>query len=111
VTRTIHGLEITGVNVDPETRCVHYHGENDILALKFKCCGNWFPCHACHAELAGHPAVTWPNQELDARAVFCGACGHQLSIREYRECDSICPRCGRHFNPGCARHYHLYFEL
>jgi uncharacterized CHY-type Zn-finger protein len=27
------------------------------------------------------------------------------------KCDSICPRCAGAFNPGCANHYHLYFEV
>jgi uncharacterized CHY-type Zn-finger protein len=110
VTRTIHGVEINGIDVDAETRCGHYHGPDDIVALKFKCCGNWFPCHQCHAELAGHVASVWPKEELGALAVLCGACGRELSIREYFECDSMCPSCRRQLNPDCARHYHLYFE-
>jgi uncharacterized CHY-type Zn-finger protein len=110
VTRTIHGVEINGVDVDLETRCAHYHSERDIIAIKFNCCGDWFPCHECHAELAGHTAIVWPKGEHDVFAVLCGACGRQLSICEYLECDSVCPQCRRQFNPGCARHYHLYFE-
>jgi uncharacterized CHY-type Zn-finger protein len=42
---------------------------------------------------------------------LCGSCGHQLTVREYLACDSVCPHCRREFNPGCARHYHLYFEV
>jgi uncharacterized CHY-type Zn-finger protein len=110
MTRTIHGFEISGVDIDPETRCAHYDEARDIVAIKFKCCGNWFPCHECHAELVGHASIIWPNEDLDVRAVLCGACGYQLSIREYFNCDSVCPHCRRQFNPGCARHYHLYFE-
>jgi uncharacterized CHY-type Zn-finger protein len=110
VTRTNHGVEINGVDVDPETRCAHYRDKRDIIAIRFKCCGNWFPCYQCHAELAGHAAVVWPKEELSEFAVLCGACGLELSIREYLECDSACPQCGRQFNPGCARHCHLYFE-
>jgi uncharacterized CHY-type Zn-finger protein len=110
VTRTIHDVEINGIDVDVETRCGHYYGPNDIVALKFKCCGKWFPCHQCHAELAEHTAIVWPKEELHAFAVLCGACGRQLNIREYLDCDSVCPQCRRQFNPGCARHYHLYFE-
>jgi uncharacterized CHY-type Zn-finger protein len=110
VTRTIHGAEIYGVNVDAETRCAHYCGSDDIVALKFKCCGKWFPCHQCHAELAGHAAIVWPKEEFDAFAVMCGGCGRQLTIREYFECDSVCPHCRRQFNPGCAKHSQLYFE-
>ena len=106
----IHGVNVLGANVDAETRCAHYHGEDDIIALKFRCCGDWFPCHQCHAELAGHAVAVWPKEEFETRAILCGGCGHQLTIREYLACDSVCPRCRQSFNPGCANHYHLYFE-
>lgn len=109
MTRKIHGLEVNGVDVDPESRCLHYHGPSDIVALKFKCCGKWFPCHHCHAELSDHAGSLWPRPKFDELAVLCGGCGHQLTIREYLDCDSVCPRCGRQFNPGCAKHAHYYF--
>jgi len=111
VTRTIHGLEISGVDVDPETRCAHYHGPTDIVALKFRCCGKWFPCHLCHQEIVRHDAVVWPDNEFDSVAVVCGACGKQMSVREYLECASTCPSCGRSFNPACAEHAHYYFAV
>lgn len=107
----IHDIEVIGLSVDAETRCAHYHGARDIIAIRFKCCGGWFPCMNCHAELAGHPVQLWPADEFDERAILCGCCGHQLAIHEYLGCDSICPRCSREFNPGCARHHHLYFAL
>lgn len=110
IERKVGGGTVIGVDLDHETRCAHYHGEDDIIAIRFKCCGNWFPCHACHTELAGHAAEVWPRDEFETRAVLCGGCGHQLTVREYLDCDSVCPRCGRQFNPGCARHHHLYFE-
>jgi uncharacterized CHY-type Zn-finger protein len=110
VTRTIHGVEINGVDVDPETRCLHYHEANDIIALKLKCCDQWFPCHECHVELAGHVARVWSRKEFDELAVLCGGCGHLLTIRKYLECCSVCPQCKRSFNPRCAHHRHLYFE-
>jgi uncharacterized CHY-type Zn-finger protein len=56
-------------------------------------------------------AQVWPTAEFDARAILCGGCGQQLTIRDYFACDSACPRCRRQFNPGCANHYHLYFDL
>jgi uncharacterized CHY-type Zn-finger protein len=111
VTRTIHGLEVSGVDVDPETRCAHYHGPNDIVALKFKCCGKWFPCHHCHDEIARHAAEVWAEEEFDEPVVLCGGCGHRTSAREYFECDSTCPGCGRSFNPNCAKHAHYYFAV
>ncbi|MDQ6808459.1 MAG: CHY zinc finger protein [Verrucomicrobiota bacterium] len=108
--RLIHGIEVFGVNVDGETRCAHYHGGRDIIAIKFKCCGEWYPCHACHQECAGDAPKVWPKEEFNTRAVLCGACGYQLTVSEYLRCNSICPRCRRQFNPGCAQHYDLYFE-
>jgi uncharacterized CHY-type Zn-finger protein len=110
VTRTIHGIKVNGVEIDRETRCAHYSGANDVIAIKFKCCGNWYPCHECHAELAGHTVVVWPKEEFATPAILCGACGYQLTARDYLDCDSVCPRCRRQFNPGCADHRHFYFE-
>lgn len=109
--RTIHGTEVVGVDVDECTRCGHYHGPLDIIALRFRCCDAWHPCIDCHRELAGHAAKVWPLTERDKEAVLCGACGHRLTVREYLGCNSVCPSCSAAFNPGCALHYHLYFEM
>lgn len=105
----IHGATIVGLEVDEETRCAHYRGPRDIIAIKFKCCGQWFPCHQCHAELVGHAAQVWPKEEFDAPAILCGSCGCRLTIRQYLRCNATCPGCGRQFNPACARHNHFYF--
>ena len=107
----VNGVDVTGVAVDDRTRCGHYHGPLDIIALRFRCCGDWYPCIDCHRELAGHTAEVWPLAERDAEAVLCGACGCRLTVREYLACQSACPGCGAAFNPGCALHYHLYFEM
>ncbi len=109
--RKIHGEEIYGTNVDPQTRCAHYKSELDVIAIKFKCCGRWFPCFECHAENGDHRAEVWQINEYERRVVLCGICGHQLSIAEYLGCESTCPNCQCSFNPGCARHYNLYFEI
>ena len=106
----IHDVEVKGREVDPQTRCAHYHKEIDIIAIRFKCCGDWFPCFECHRERADHPAKVWAGGEFATKAILCGSCGHQLTIAEYLECDSVCPNCRGFFNPGCANHYHLYFE-
>lgn len=108
--RLIHGEEVHGVDIDAETRCAHWHSPLDIIAIKFKCCGRWYPCFECHSELAGHSASVWPKGEFVERAILCGACGTKLSIDEYSTCDSTCPTCKASFNPGCSNHFHLYFE-
>jgi uncharacterized CHY-type Zn-finger protein len=106
----VHNTQVKGTNVDSQTRCAHYHAPVDIIAIRFKCCGDWFPCFECHRENADHPAKVWVTGEFDTKAVLCGNCGHQLTVNEYMKCDSACPRCDSLFNPGCANHYHLYFE-
>jgi uncharacterized CHY-type Zn-finger protein len=107
--------EVRGVNLDPQTRCEHYRGPTDIVAIKMKCCGVYYACKDCHAALADHladyPTEVWPESEWDQRAILCGACGVELTIREYMQCESRCPGCGAPFNPGCRKHYHFYFQV
>jgi uncharacterized CHY-type Zn-finger protein len=109
--KKIHGTEVIGRNVDPETRCIHWRSDLDIIAIKFACCGEWYSCYDCHSELAGHEAEVWAQRDFDEKAVLCGACGHQLTINEYLGSNPECPECCSNFNPGCAKHYHLYFEI
>ena len=109
MTRHIHGEEVTGVDVDAQTRCAHYNSELDIIAIKFKCCERWFPCFECHKERADHKAETWPPEAWNEAAILCGVCGHQMTINEYMASNNTCPKCKAGFNPGCANHYELYF--
>ena len=102
---------VHGLNVNARTQCAHYHSERDLIAIRHKCCGEYYACIACHAALAGHPPAVWPRTERAARAVLCGNCHHELTISEYLACDNTCPHCQAAFNPGCANHYHLYFEV
>ena len=103
-------MEIYGVDVDAETRCAHWHSPLDMIAIEFKCCRRWYPCFDCHSAMADHDAVAWPRSEFSAKAILCGGCGDQLSIDEYLACGNKCPECDAAFNPGCAKHYGLYFE-
>ena len=107
--RIIHGEELNGVAIDAQTRCSHYNSELDVIAIKFKCCGRWFPCFECHQECAEHTVETWGANEWNEAAILCGVCGNQQSITEYISGDSVCPECKVNFNPGCAKHHHLYF--
>ncbi|GGL55658.1 CHY zinc finger protein [Halocalculus aciditolerans] len=104
------GRAVYGVDVDSETRCAHYHADRDVIAIRFACCEKYHPCHACHDAVADHDSETWPRAAFDTEAVLCGACGAELSVREYLDADDACPDCGHAFNPGCARHAHRYFE-
>ncbi len=106
----IKGTTIIGVSVDAETRCHHYYTEKDIIAIKFKCCDTYYPCHLCHEEKADHPASQWEQNEREFKAILCGKCGHELTIKAYMASDSTCPNCHASFNPGCQLHDHLYFK-
>lgn len=107
---TIGEVTVYGVEIDPNSRCRHWHSILDIVALKFACCGNWFACFDCHRELADHEPGVWSRGSHEELAAMCGACGRILTVSEYTDGDSTCPRCAQGFNPGCAKHYHLYFE-
>jgi len=97
--------------VTDETRCAHYHSERDVVAVRFKCCDTFYACIYCHEELADHPPQRWSKGERETNAIYCGRCRGTMSIREYLGCGNRCPLCGAAFNPGCADHYHFYFEL
>lgn len=110
LSKTIHGEKVFGINIDDKTRCAHYFSDLDIIALKFKCCEKWFPCFQCHLETVSHKPEVWTQKEFEKLVVLCGNCGNKLSANEYFSCASNCPQCSAKFNPGCAAHYHLYFE-
>jgi len=74
---------VYGKAIDGLTRCEHYHSVLDILAIKFPCCGRYYPCFDCHEECAGHPASRWPKARWDEKAILCGACGTEHSINDY----------------------------
>ncbi|RYZ22452.1 MAG: hypothetical protein EOO16_09205 [Chitinophagaceae bacterium] len=102
--------EVKGATVDGQTRCTHYHSPLDIIAIRFRCCDTYYPCIHCHEESAGHEVQRWPESEWDRKAILCGVCRTELTIREYFACDYRCPQCAAAFNPGCRNHNHLYFE-
>jgi len=101
--------EVRGLDLDPQTRCSHYHGPSDIIAIKMKCCGIYYACRDCHEALAGHPIEVWPESEWGQKAILCGACRAELAISQYLQCGFQCPVCRAAFNPGCRNHYHFYF--
>jgi uncharacterized CHY-type Zn-finger protein len=103
-------VQVKGRVVDDQTRCVHYHSPLDVIALKFACCGQYYPCFYCHEEEAGHEPRRWRPDQFETRAVLCGVCRGELSIREYFAAGYACPFCAAAFNPGCRNHNHLYFE-
>ena len=101
---------VLGVDVDGESRCAHWRSALDIVAIRIKCCGEYYACKDCHDALAGHPIEVWPRAAWDQRAVMCGACGGELTIAQYLDGPDACPACGAAFNPGCRHHHHFYFS-
>jgi uncharacterized CHY-type Zn-finger protein len=100
---------VLGVNVDPHTRCEHYHSTLDIIAIKMMCCGAYYACKDCHEALANHPIQVWPSDMQHHKAVLCGSCGTELTIAQYMAAMDHCPTCNAKFNPGCRNHHHFYF--
>ncbi|GGK31863.1 hypothetical protein GCM10010965_25920 [Caldalkalibacillus thermarum] len=108
--RKIGKVWVYGEELDQHSRCRHYRTGRDIVAIKFPCCQQYWACYDCHTALSGHQAARWPQAKWDTTAILCGACGRELSIKDYLGCQFHCPACEAPFNPHCARHYHLYFE-
>ncbi|KAH6646291.1 hypothetical protein BKA67DRAFT_525962 [Truncatella angustata] len=104
--QTVKGLDVTTL-----TQCLHWHSRRDIIAIRHKCCGDYYACISCHAALVDHATAVWPKTERETKAVLCGNCRHELTIAEYLTSGSACTTCKAEFNPGCSRHYHLYFEM
>jgi len=102
--------QVRGVDTDAQTRCSHYRTVLDVIAIKMKCCGDYYACKDCHIALADHPIEVWPQSEWNQKAILCGVCGNELTVNEYLECGNRCPVCKAGFNPGCRNHYHFYFE-
>lgn len=103
--------EVHGISVTSLTQCAHWHSPLDIIAIKHACCGRFYACINCHDALEKHASARWPSTQRDEHAVVCGKCKHLLSINEYLESGSRCTRCDADFNPGCKRHWDLYFEM
>lgn len=104
-------ITVKGKTVDHETRCIHYHSPQDIIAIKFKCCKEYYPCYYCHQEEVNHKPEVWSKNEFDVPAILCGSCRNELTISEYLISQNVCTNCGGRFNPNCRNHYQLYFEI
>ncbi|ORY67788.1 CHY zinc finger family protein [Pseudomassariella vexata] len=105
-------IAVRGLEVTARTQCSHWHSERDIIAIKHKCCGEYYACISCHEALADHPNQVWPKGEQGiAKGVLCGNCHHELTIVEYLGSGNRCTKCAAEFNAGCRLHYDLYFEV
>jgi uncharacterized CHY-type Zn-finger protein len=102
---------VYGLDLDTQTRCDHYRSALDIIAIRMRCCDRYYACKNCHDALESHEIETWQTSEREERAVLCGACGNELTIRQYMQCGNVCPNCAAAFNPGCRNHWEFYFEM
>ncbi len=94
--------EVCGIDLDAQTRCVHYRTALDIIAIKMRCCGVYYACKDCHEASADHPIEVWPGEEWSQPAVLCGACGYELSVAQYMESGYTCPIAGLPSIPDAA---------
>ncbi|MEJ5265446.1 MAG: CHY zinc finger protein [Bacteroidales bacterium] len=107
----INGITIYGISLDSNTRCKHYHGSNDVIAIRMKCCNRYYACNSCHHEMEAHDIIPWAKEDFGEKAVICGMCGHELTIDEYMHSLFRCPNCQANFNPNCSKHYPIYFGV
>ena len=103
--------KVKGVEVNHFTQCRHYNSPLDIIAIKFKCCNEYYACIKCNDEIAGHAVVKWNKDEFDTNAVMCGICRNEMKINAYLESGYKCPYCGALFNPNCSDHNKYYLEI
>lgn len=103
-------ISVKGELIDNNTRCSHYHAHLDVIAIKFKCCKEYYACYYCHVALADHAAIVWDQNEFDTHAILCGVCYKELTIHEYKNANNNCPYCKASFNPKCVNHHDFYFE-
>jgi uncharacterized CHY-type Zn-finger protein len=104
-------MKIVGILYDNQTRCIHYHSNKDIIAIKFKCCEIYYPCYFCHKEMQTHNILKWNRNDFNKKAILCGVCKNELTIYYYLNSNFKCPYCHSQFNENCRLHYHLYFEF
>ncbi|MFT9817755.1 CHY zinc finger protein [Lysinibacillus sp. NPDC056185] len=102
-------MKILGNVIDDQGRCKHYFNKVDTISIKFKCCGEYYPCYKCHEENSNHKIQPWKKEDFDEKAIFCGVCKSELTIREYMD-STNCKHCNTLFNPNCSKHFHIYFE-
>lgn len=98
---------VFGLPIDAHTRCVHWAGPVDVVALSHPCCRRFYPCAECHDAVADHERRTWPAEGGD-KVALCGGCGALMTATEYMQAKE-CGSCGHGFNPRCARHRDRYF--
>ena len=98
-----------GLLVDDEGRCVHYHGEKDIVSLQCYECKKYYACYQCHNAMEMHVFSPYPLALSEDQPILCGVCKRTMTFQEYQE-QIACSYCSAPFNPGCKQHYSYYFK-
>lgn len=104
-------VPLRGLRVDSKTRCEHYDGPRDVIALRFPCCEVYYPCFKCHRATTNHKSARWPRERRHEPAVLCGVCGNTMTATAYLRTQHTCPHCRADFNPSCAAHHDRYFSF
>ncbi|WP_105956605.1 CHY zinc finger protein [Apilactobacillus quenuiae] len=99
-------MKIYGIKVDSQSRCIHYHTKNDIVALMCQQCHKFYACYKCHDELNNHKFK--PVKINQAKNILCGNCQTLLTYTQYKL--NYCPYCQHRFNPKCIIHQSIYFK-
>lgn len=99
-------MKIYGIKIDQQSRCIHYHTKNDIVALMCRQCQKFYACYKCHDELNNHTfRPVYANQ---VHNILCGNCRSLLKYNQYKL--NYCPYCQHSFNPKCIIHHSIYFK-
>ena len=102
---------VQGLRLDSQSRCAHWHSELDIVALRMPGDEVFYACYECYEAIHHKLPPRWKKEDFDeAEAILCGNCGTVMNVRTYLNSNNQCPTCQAAFNPGCAKHYHFYFE-
>ena len=99
-------LKILGLDLDEVGRCSHYHGSNDIVALKCGSCQAFSACYRCHDAICDHSFKALDKTK--SKIILCGACRTLIDWQDYHK--GGCPSCHHSFNPKCSRHSEIYFN-
>ncbi|ERG93347.1 MAG: hypothetical protein J07HQW1_03408 [Haloquadratum walsbyi J07HQW1] len=59
-------VTLCGVGVDAETRCTHWAGPSDVIALRFGCCEVFSPCYSCHLAVVAHAQTAQVSRSVSS---------------------------------------------
>ena len=80
-------------------RCEHCTSHLNLLALCYRCCGQYYACVRCHDVLAGHEIVIRDKADYETQAVLYGVCRAEFGLEDDLAGDDRCPSCKTQFNP------------